>query len=157
MKTLYAATLALLLMLGCTPAASPSNEPPARAAARSAIMSVAYGTKTAMDLCERVAVDMATNDKPTALRVAKACDSGYAETRAALIAAQSAMDVWTDASEKQLACAARDAFVGLVAIRDAVSVFVAMPQAVDDALGMGRWASALAGGVCAVQTADGGK
>lgn len=144
--------VALIVTSGCGGAKSPAD---LRSTARSAILSVAYGTQAAMEVCRDIAVPMYhqgdADHQAKAKSLAKACDNGYELTRSALLAAEASMDAWDDASEKRIACAAADAFRGLGLIRDAIAVYGTVPQPVEDGLAMSKWAASLANGVCAVQ------
>lgn len=126
MAIVSAFVVALAWCGGCRPASHP--EPPMRAQARAAVLTMADGVRAADGACAAVA--RARRD----LELADRCGRAYQVGRSALLAAEAALDT---AGEHRAACAAAPAAVALgesvAAMRAAGST---VPPAVVDAVAM---------------------
>lgn len=109
-----------------------------RNAARADVLLVADGAVKMQSLC----ADLAMQRKD--LELAKACAASYDETRATLLATESLIDAWDEASASHFVCSMVKAVDALGSgVRAFAGAGGKVPPAIDDALALGKQ---LAGG-----------
>lgn len=123
-----------IAMCGC---AKPPKMAP-RETARAAVVTLAQAASVADKTCATLAL------KTGNIPLAKKCGDAYDVARPALLAAESAVDAWDDASAKRVACSLASALDALWQISEALKVAGAKaPAVIEDAI---KFATPFSGG-----------
>jgi hypothetical protein len=143
---------------GSTPTALDLKDP---AAMRAVLASGAQGVLDAWNVCKTTARALGnvgadehnTKTVQTAIDLAKQCESEYDHAREALLTGQSILDIYENAYEGRVSCAALTGFDGLKHLEALVSQFSkdALPKSVTDAeQNLQRLVAALVAPMCPV-------